>query len=232
MRLLGEREHEAFKIKFRGYAGLIMKKSTSFVFSLFIAALLTGPFDAAAAEPRAAEILKRLAAEFRAMPAYGVTFEIASGDYAARGSYAVEGSAYYLTLGDAEVFADGATRYEVDNRRREVTIDKVDTASRNILNNPVRAFDFLGNQYTAALLSERDGRAVVCLTPTGGASADSSVGNITLTVDTASMRPLWLAYDFDGDRIDIAVSGVAPLSDSFRRFDSAAYKGYELIDFR
>ena len=95
------------------------------------------------------------------MDGYGVKFGVVSGDYEARGSYVVEGDSYYLVLGDAEVFADGAVRREVDNRRREVTVTEVDTASRNILNNPVRAFDFLGSEYTPSLVSEADGRAVV-----------------------------------------------------------------------
>ena len=121
-----------------------------------------------AAQPRATEILERLAAGFREMDGYGVKFGVVSGDYEARGDYVVEGDSYYLVLGDAEVFADGAVRREVDNRRREVTVTEVDTASRNILNNPVRAFDFLGSEYTPSLVSEADGRAVVRLTPAAG----------------------------------------------------------------
>lgn len=131
----------------------------------FIAVLFCGILQGNAAQPRATEILERLAAGFRAMDGYGVKFGVVSGDYEARGSYVVEGDSYYLVLGDAEVFADGAVRREVDNRRREVTVTEVDTASRNILNNPVRAFDFLGSEYTPSLVSEADGRAVVRLTP-------------------------------------------------------------------
>ena len=127
----------------------------------FIAVLFCGILQGNAAQPRATEILERLAAGFRAMDGYGVKFGVVSGDYEARGSYVVEGDSYYLVLGDAEVFADGAVRREVDNRRREVTVTEVDSASRNILNNPVRAFDFLGSEYTPSLVSEADGRAVV-----------------------------------------------------------------------
>lgn len=134
----------------------------------FIAVLFCGILQGNAAQPRATEILERLAAGFRAMDGYGVKFGVVSGDYEARGSYVVEGDSYYLVLGDAEVFADGAVRREVDNRRREVTVTEVDTASRNILNNPVRAFDFLGSEYTPSLVSEADGRAVVRLTPPSG----------------------------------------------------------------
>ena len=115
-----------------------MGRRKFFIFHCFIAVLFCGILQGNAAQPRATEILERLAAGFRAMDGYGVKFGVVSGDYEARGSYVVEGDSYYLVLGDAEVFADGAVRREVDNRRREVTVTEVDTASRNILNNPVR----------------------------------------------------------------------------------------------
>ena len=140
------------------------------------------------AADRAAGILAGVRDGFRALGAYGVSFEVRSDEYVTRGRYAVEGEGYYLVLGDAEVYCDGAVRYEVDNRRREVTIDVVDTDSRNILNNPVHAFDFLGSEYAASLAGEQEGHAVVRLTPAPGNT--SSAGNIVLTVDTAAMRPV------------------------------------------
>ena len=79
---------------------------------------------------RADAILAGVSDGFRALGAYGVSFEVRSDEYVTRGRYAVEGENYYLVLGDAEVYCDGAVRYEVDNRRREVTIDVVDTGSR------------------------------------------------------------------------------------------------------
>ena len=179
---------------------------------------------------RATEILEKLAAGFRAMPGYSVDFEVSAGDYKSRGSYVVEGRCYYLVLADAEVFADSVVRYEIDNRRREVTVTEVDTASRNILNNPVRAFDFLGSEYTPSLVSEADGRAVVRLTPAAG--NDSPAGDVTLTVDTATMRPRSLSYDYDGEQVLVNVLEVAPLAGHVWRFDKNAYAGYEFIDFR
>ena len=142
-----------------------MGRRKFFIFHCFIAVLFCGILQGNAAQPRATEILERLAAGFRAMDGYGVKFGVVSGDYEARGSYVVEGDSYYLVLGDAEVFADGAVRREVDNRRREVTVTEVDTASRNILNNPVRAFDFLGSEYTTmrprSLSYDYDGEQVL-----------------------------------------------------------------------
>ena len=103
-----------------------MGRRKFFIFHCFIAVLFCGILQGNAAQPRATEILERLAAGFRAMDGYGVKFGVVSGDYEARGSYVVEGDSYYLVLGDAEVFADGAVRREVDNRRREVTVTEVD----------------------------------------------------------------------------------------------------------
>ncbi len=185
---------------------------------------------APSADGRAAEILEKLAAGFRALGAYGVTFEVSSDEYTTRGRYAVEGENYYIAVGEAEVYCDGKIRYEIDNRRREVTIDDVDTSSRNLLSNPAHAFDFIGTQYAPSLVSDANGRAVVRLTPT---SADASpAGEILVTVDTAAMRPESLRYDYDGEQVGIAVLGVAPLDTPLKAFSKGDYKGYEFIDFR
>ena len=196
---------------------------------LVLIALAAG-IQAVSAAGRATEILEKLAAGFRAMPGYSVDFEVVAGDYNSRGSYVVEGRNYYLALADAEVFADSVIRYEIDNRRREVTVTEVDAASRNILNNPVRAFDFLGSEYVPTLVSEAGGRAVVRLTPAAG--NDSPAGNVTVTVDTATMRPLSLSYDYDGEQVVVRVLRVAPLAGHLRPFDAKTYEGYEFIDFR
>ena len=196
---------------------------------LLLIAFVAG-IQAVSAAGRATEILEKLAAGFRAMPGYGVNFEVVSGDYKNRGSYVVEGRNYYLVLADAEVFADSVVRYEIDNRRREVTVTEVDAASRNILNNPVRAFDFLGSEYAASLAGEQEGRAVVRLTPAPGNT--SSAGNIVLTVDTAAMRPVSLRYDYDGEQVQVSVLGIKPLETPLKAFAKDNYAGYEFIDFR
>ncbi|OUN58750.1 hypothetical protein B5G16_07835 [Alistipes sp. An66] len=164
------------------------------------------------------------------MKGYEVDFTVEAGEYRTAGSYAVEGQGYFLTLGDAEVFCDGTVRYEVDNARREVTIAGVDSTSRNILNNPVRAFDFLGDDYRAELLSETGGKAVVRLTPVEGSGA--SAGTVAVTVSTATMRPEQLDYDYDGERIRVVVRRVAPLAGPLARFERSRFEGYEFIDFR
>lgn len=179
---------------------------------------------------RAAEIIAQLSSGFRTMKGYSVAFTVTAGDYLSKGNYAVEGDRYYLTLGDAEVFCDGETRYEVDNRRREVTVTGVDPSSRNILNNPTQAFDYLGSEYTPSLLWERDGKAAVLLTPLRKVTASSY--KITVTVSLAPIRPESLSYDYDGEHVQIALGSITPQSTSIRSFDRDKFAGYEFIDFR
>ena len=67
---------------------------------------------------------------------------------------------------------------------------------------------------------------------TAAAGNDSPAGDVTLTVDTATMRPRSLSYDYDGEQVLVNVLEVAPLAGHVRRFDKNAYAGYEFIDFR
>lgn len=187
---------------------------------------------AAPAAGRADEILARVAAGFRAMPSYGVDFEVAAGDYRTEGRYAVAGECYFLTLADAEVFADGRTRYEVDRRRREVTIVEPDASSGSLLDNPVHLFELLAGRYAAELRRERDGEAEIVLRPVAAAAGADPTGLIVVTVTTATMRPRRLLYDYDGERMEIRLRRIAPLDAPLVTFDRSRYKGYEFIDFR
>lgn len=191
------------------------------------ALLLAAP--AFAQNGRAAAVLGGLTEAMRAMGSYGVRFSVTAGEMRTEGRYVVAGDSYYMRLGDAEVYCDGSVRYEVDNARREVSVDGVEAASRNILDNPARAFEFLDDEYRPELLSESDGRAELRLIPR---KAGAATGAVTLTVDTATKRPVTLAYDFDGERVTVAIVGITSEPEPLPHFDSRRYEGYEVIDFR
>lgn len=197
-----------------------------------VSALTAGGAATSAADPspRAGELLRQLVASIKAMGDYGVSFAVEADGYAVEGHYSVSGNRYSMTLGDAEVFCDGKVRYEVDHRRREVVIDRVNESSRNIVDNPTRAFDFLDAQYRASLVSEAGSCAVVRLTPAEGDALP--VGSILLEVDTSAAKPRSLTYDFDGEQIVVRVSRIAAEHAALRTFDASACKGYEFIDFR
>ena len=95
--------------------------------------------------------LERLQSAVRACGEYEVQFDLSTTDeQSVSGTYRVAGDCYFIALSEARVYCDGTVRYEVSDRAREVVIDAVDTASHNLLDNPVRAFDFVGEQYDGA----------------------------------------------------------------------------------
>ena len=191
------------------------------------AVLLPAAVSQAADDARAQEVVGRLAARFRAIKAYTVTFAVEGADFATEGSYAVEGDRYYMRVGDAEAYSDGASKWEVDPSKREVVVDAVDTSSRSLLSNPTRAFDFLGDAFRSELIPSEGDVRCLRLTPTDKGAVMSAV-----TVDVAGDgTPRSVVYDLDGDTMRIDIRGIAP-SAEVRRFDAANYPGYELIDFR
>lgn len=185
-------------------------------------------FTAACAAADARRTTERLAELFRAMPSYTVTFTVETGDFVQSGSYTVEGDRFHLRLGDAELYSDGKTRYEVDPEKREVVADRIDTSSRNLLNNPTRAFDFLDDAFVAEVAA---GNAVVTtlrLTPT---DPDAAMTSVEVEVETATARPRLLVYRLDGDRVTVRILKIAE-GGRPERFDRSRYRGFEFIDFR
>ncbi len=181
----------------------------------------------AAGQERAQTLLQRMTAAFRAMPAYEVRFEISAGGPQVGGRFAVEDDRYYIELNDAEVFGTADVRYEVDHRRREVTVAPVERTSQNLLSDPVHAFDFVAEQYAATLVGEAGGSARVRLQPLKAQDAA-----IVLTIDTATSLPTAIRYEAGEEAVSVAVRAVGRLAEGVRSFDRKAFAGYEWIDFR
>lgn len=183
----------------------------------------------AVAQPQPSEILGKLSAYFRSLGGYRVAFEVTTDDGVFPGYYTVGGDRYYMVLGDAEVYGQGDIRYEVDNAKCEVIIDRVDTTAHNLLNNPTRAFDFLNDEFSAEVMGDADGRTTVRLTPRERNAATSA---IDVVADTATGRPRSVSYLFDGERIHIVIRSVTAEKTAPACFDKTKYAGYESIDFR
>lgn len=174
-------------------------------------------------------LLAGMSGKLRAMGEYEVEFSVKAGAaFKIDGSYVVSGREYYLTLGDAEVFCDGTTRYEVNHSLEEITVDNINMSERNILNNPVGGLEFLDEEFASAVVSQSGSETVVRLTPRNG--ADGSV--IDVTVSRTSQLPTRLVYRLNGDAITVDLNSIKAVSSSLRRFDPKAYGNYEIIDFR
>ncbi len=184
-----------------------------------------------AAENRAEEIVGQLSKKFLAMKSYGAEFEITVGDQLSAGGYVVSNGSYYMHLGTAEAYGDDKIRYEVDNDRREVVIVDVMPDSHVVLENPVRAFDYIDEEYRPELVSESDSEIVLKLYPVDEPNTAQWMV-VTLTLDK-TLTPRSLIYDSEGDdKIYVRLLRITEGDKGFKTYDAKNYKGYEMIDFR
>ena len=181
-----------------------------------------------AQDEQVGQLLERVAQYVKRLGAYSADFKVVAGDYTTRGRYDVSGDRYYIVLDNAEVYSDGHVRYEVNGERKEINVDVVDISSHNILDNPTRCFDFVGSDYVADIQRREAGRITIHLR-----SADSSVGgDIYLTIDSSSARPIRLEYHLYDDVIEVDIISLSALKGGVKTFSERAYSGYDMIDFR
>ena len=182
----------------------------------------------AAAEEGVWQILQRVSDYMGPQKGYEVRFAIKAEGYNTEGRYCVKGDSYYIEVADAEVYSDGKVRYEVDNLRREVNVDNMDSNSRNIMDNPTRCFDFVEEDYTAEIV-KRDANDIMLRLQ----SKDKSVeGEIYLTVNSDSGAPQRVEYLLYDDKMCVEVVAINRAAGNVKSFARSAYKDYEMIDFR
>ncbi len=199
-----------------------MKRSILVLFAFLFA---TGACRAAA---DARTVLLRTADYVKKLGNYGATFVLTSGDYVSSGSYAVAGDEYYIKVDNAEVYSDGKVRYEVNHSRKEISVDDMDTSSRNVLDNPTRCFDFVGTDYRSEIAS-RDGDAVTLHLR----AVDPEIeGDIYLTVSESTGRPSAVTYSLYDDRVTVRITDIYGSAEKVKRFDRSTFRDYEMIDFR
>jgi outer membrane lipoprotein-sorting protein len=194
----------------------------------FFTLLLALAFALSARAEGEEQLLRRVAEYVKALGSYDAAVDVSAGDYKASGSYSVAGDRYYIKVGEAEVYADGKTRYEVDHSRKEVSVDVVDLESQNILDNPTRCFDFVGKEYAAELVKESDGVATIRLV----ARDEAMEGEILLGVESVTGKPLSIAYILYDDRVDVKIKSLTPRKTKLPTFSKGDYKGYDMVDFR
>ncbi len=202
-----------------------MKKFRYILLTLF--ALLVA-ISSLRADPRSAQLLKSLEQRVEQMAGYEVQFTLRIEGREIAGYYRVRGDAYVMQMGEAAVFSDGRSRWEVDPSKREVVVDGVDPQSHNILQNPTRAFTFLDADYTHEVHSEAAGLATLTLRPKNR----SSFSEVTLVLDAATATPRLMIYRADGQELHISITSFVESSAPIPAFDPTRYPDFELIDFR
>lgn len=173
------------------------------------------------------DVVRRVAEYVDKLGSYELKFEIEAEGYEAAGSYVVAGDSYHIILPQAEVYSDGKARYEVDHERREVNVDVVDLSSRNVLDNPTRCFDFLGEGYDIKIVQQTAQLVTLCIV----ATEDAFEGEIYLTADNNG-KPMALRYKLYDDVIDVNIKSIVAHKVKLPSFSKSAYKEYDIIDFR
>ena len=182
----------------------------------------------ASADERSQAVLRGVAEYVRALGSYDATFTVVAGDYQTMGHYSVAGDNYHIVVDQAEVYADGKIRYEVDHELQEVNIDEMDIASRNILDNPTRCFDFVGDEYASMVYTEIGNELTLVMR-----SNDTTLeGDIYLTVEKSTSRPRKIVYVLYDDRIEVTITSLVRRKAEVEKYNASKYRGYEIIDFR
>lgn len=175
------------------------------------------------------EWLFRLQQAVQRMGAYEVQFDLETSDgYAVSGTYRVAGEHYWIELPEMRVYSDGKARYEINDKAREVVIDAVDTQSRNLLDNPAHAFDFMGEQYAAETLTEQAERITLRLTPRNIVAQTS----IDLVLEKRTALPAAVTYASGDVQIAVRIRSIQKRDQPLPSFGKSDVPGYEWIDFR
>lgn len=163
--------------------------------------------------------------------ALGVTVVVGTGAESTTlyGSIKVDGDAYYLMLGNMEVYSDGKLRYEINNERKEVTEDRVNLESRDLLSNPTRAFEFLESEFKATISENIHNGAILKLVPKQ--SSDIKAVYVSVVWKDNRIIPLAIKYDYDGEEVSIALVMADAQSAVLPRWDKNNYRTYDIVSF-
>lgn len=161
---------------------------------------------------------------------FAMEVEVSVAEEPIMGYFMVDGDGYYISLGIMEVYSDGKVRYEINNERKEVTEDRVDLTSCDLLTNPTRAFDFVGDEFSSEVLSSSATEAVVRLIPSSEELGISAI-EIHLVRKGAAVEPKRVVYDYDGESVVITTSLLALDGRKLPKWDKNAYRAYDIVSF-
>ncbi len=144
-------------------------------------------------------------------------------------NYSVSGELYYMEMSRYEIFGEGRTRYEVNNKNREIIVVKSDGEDNTLLSNPAQSLKSLWHDFDAQLISTTAKEWRILLTPKS--SLSGAISSVTLDIDRTTSLPVRLVYEAEDDRVIIRFDGIKDLSKPIPRFDESRFEGYEIIDF-
>lgn len=161
---------------------------------------------------------------------YALFMRVDAYDEEIKGYFMVEEDSYYIQLGVMEVYSNGKLRYEINNERKEVTEDRVDLSSVDLLTNPTRAFEFVADEFTATIDDNIHNGVILKLVP----KEDIGITAIYVSVvndGEGNITPLAIKYDYEGDEVAIALIMADAEGSVLPRWNKSAYSGYDIVSF-
>lgn len=146
------------------------------------------------------------------------------------GYFMVEEDSYYIQLGTMEVYSNGKIRYEINNERKEVTEDRVDLESIDLLTNPTHAFEFLDEEFTSSIFEEIHNGVILKLEP----KEDIGITAIYVSVindGKGNITPHAIKYDYEGEQVAIALIMADASSSIMPKWDKSRYTTYDMVSF-
>lgn len=162
---------------------------------------------------------------------YGMNISVAMAESESlNGYFMVDGDSYYITLGVMEVYSDGKLRHEINNERKEVTIDNVDLSSVDLLTNPTHAFDFVGEEFAISVVESSAEVCVLSLVPRDDAMGVTEI-RLALRRDASRVLPVSISYDYDGEIVDMELCIVDVRDANLPRWSKDGYRAYDIVSF-
>ncbi len=189
-------------------------------------------------DPKAKEILDKIAAKVKAYPAVEVIFTMTMENKAENikeshnGQAWMKGNMYKVNLMETENYYDGKVIYNYMPEVGEVNIKNPSEEEEGFLN-PTTLFDIHNQNFDQKLISNNNGVAYIELYP----KEKKNIEKIGIWVNTkdSSIQKV-TSYEKEGNAITIAIISLKSMqpipSDAFFRFDTAKYPDVEVIDMR
>ncbi|MFI3277739.1 MAG: hypothetical protein SNH13_03860 [Rikenellaceae bacterium] len=202
-------------------------KSLLVIVFVFISTLLSH-----AAESEAQEAVAAMQKSIESMGSYSATVRVRPKGAAASVSlqYSVSGDSYYMSMPRYEIYGEGSTRYEVNNKSKEIIIAKSKGLSDDMLSNPAQSLKLLWSNFNAEMISKSDKEWSVRLTPKSTIEG-LVIDRALLDISRVTKLPVKLIYEAGDDRAIIRFDAIKPLSSPIPRFDRSKFEEYDIFDF-
>lgn len=182
------------------------------------------------------KVLSQMSEKLGTMGAYRIDFklEMPNTENPSIGHCIVSENKYIISVDGLVQGSNGEVVWVVNPLNKEVTLDTPLPESRNLFDNPTRAFDFAADLFEVDFTeTTTEGNPRIVLLPNKGVL--DGVERVVVEVDKTTLLPTRLGYDMAGVGLYIVISSVATCSPAASDFDIRPieqYPDYEIIDFR